>query len=351
MFTLPIDPQAYTALGTVAQACYGQQLSCQWQDPNTMEFQQSGCAVSQEHVDMGSGIVGTQCTCTHLTVFAIVMRTEMQLAPLCQARDIDYVLLALYGALFAWVAIQFLKLWCAFLTKMYYIQLTLMLLVCGIRIVYLVTKPVISSLAGLVLLGLLPSAISLTLFVHMLLTWVSLQLLAVSASLSLRKFQLPLIAASVGVCVLTLLIVISVAATEGNHDRQEQVVVVGSYLLAALYMVVCSLVLLAGCRVRRTLGFLADPNWRVVRCRVLTATLVLSPCLLVVACLWVAAVQADIIQSSAGTLAITACFYVCDWASLCVLAWALTKAVADAVKKEEERNHEENSQVELPDKD
>lgn len=41
-------------------------------------------------VDMGSGIIGTECTCSHLTVFAIALRNSKQLAPMCHASEVDY---------------------------------------------------------------------------------------------------------------------------------------------------------------------------------------------------------------------------------------------------------------------
>ena len=99
VFTLPIDPQAYVELGKISQqACGSLELSCEWQDPNSMKFRQSGCAVTKSNVEMGSGIIGTECTCSHLTVFAIALRNSKHLAPMCHASEVDYVLLGLYSA-------------------------------------------------------------------------------------------------------------------------------------------------------------------------------------------------------------------------------------------------------------
>ena len=59
VFTLPIDVKVYHEVGKISQACSERELSCEWQDPETLEFRESGCAVSRAMVDMGSGVVGT----------------------------------------------------------------------------------------------------------------------------------------------------------------------------------------------------------------------------------------------------------------------------------------------------
>lgn len=352
VFTLPIYPQAYVALGRVSQACSEDKLSCEWQDPNTLEFQRSGCAVSQENVDMGSGVRGTQCTCTHLTVFAIVLRSEMQLAPFCQAQEIDYVLLALYAALAALIIVQMIRLWCYFLSRVYAAQHCLLLLACGLRMTYLIIKPIVHSLAGLVTLGLVPSAISLCLFINLLVTWASVRMFARNASdpSAFTKCQVPFLAATACVCAVVLVIAILVAVAVGDSDTQVRVVTYGSYVLAALYAVVCVCVLVAGACVRRAFapekepvpstGSIPPADWKVLRSRVLVAMMGLSACLFAVACLWVAAVQMDIIVSSAATLATSAGFYVCDWLSLCVMMWVLSKAVRDVLRKQQEFHRE-----------
>lgn len=179
VFTLPIDPQVYRDVGTISQACSSFELSCEWQDPETMEFRQSGCAVSRKNVDMGSGVVGTECSCTHLTVFAIALRSEMRLAPLCQAQQVDYALIILYVLLAVCLMLQLVRLLRFQLYRESSASLTqhsVLLFACVLRVVYLIAKPVIKSLAALVLLGLLPSAVALSLFIHLLLTWTGLKL-------------------------------------------------------------------------------------------------------------------------------------------------------------------------------
>lgn len=336
VFTLPIDPQAYNQIGTLTQACYGQQISCEWQDPNSLAFQRSGCAVSKQNVDMGSGIVGTECTCTHLTVFAIIMRSELQLAPLCQAKDVDYVLIGLYGFLVLPITYQLARLARLRITGVSVVQHSLLLLACVLRVLYLIAKPIIDSLAILVLVGLLPSSISLSLFIHVLLTWASLQLFAFQAS-PFDKFRKPFIIVTSCVYLLTLVIVIALGASEGNASVQTEAVIIGSYILAAMYALVCVLVLAAGLGMARTLkddspG--AKLTWRgLFRVRVLLTTIGIGVSLFINACLWVAAIQTDIIDSVAFTLATTASFYVFDWLSLCLIAWLFSAAVASAVRR------------------
>lgn len=337
VFTLPIDPRVYNDVGTVTQSCYGRELSCQWLDPATNQFRDSGCIVSQTNVDMGLGIVGTQCTCTHLTVFAIALRSDLKLAPLCHAEDVDYALIALYSILALGLIVQLGRLLFYRLSKASTVQHALLLIVCVLRIAYLVAKPLIS-LPGLVFLGLLPSAIALTLFVALLLTWASLQSTTFDRS-PFSRFRIPFLATTGLVFAVVIAMVIAVAATS-----DMEVVQVGSYILAALYAVVCCLVLASGLGLRHAISnnnssaapHSSTGDWRVMfRSRLLIATLALSASLFVAACLWVAAVQEDIVTSSAATLATTAVFYLFDWLSLCVMTWLLFRAVSEGAKKKQ----------------
>ena len=266
----------------------------------------------------------------------------MRLAPLCQAQEVDYVLLALYLFLALCLIIQCARILRYKVYKQSVISLlqhSLLLLVCVIRVVYLVAKPVIGSLAGLVLLGLLPSAVALSLFIHLLLAWASLQLTTLETS-PFAKFRKPFFAVTLIVFLLVLLIVVLLAATP-----DMQIVRVGSYVFAALTALVCVLVLLSGLGLRRTLGSsstlsssssstIPKADWReMFRHRLLLATVGLSVCLFLVACLWAAAVQTDILMSSEATLATTTCFYIFDWLSLCVMTWLFSKAVRESVNK------------------
>lgn len=182
VFTLPIDPRIFTDVGKVSQLCGSLQLSCEWQDPQSLAFRQSGCAVTKSMVDMGSGIVGTECTCTHLTVFAIALRKEQRLAPLCHAKEVDYALLGLYALLALILLAQLARLTKYKLPKVSLAQHSLLLLSSVLRIVFLIAKPTIEPLAGLVMLGLMPSAIALTLFIYLMLTWASLQLVTMTTA-------------------------------------------------------------------------------------------------------------------------------------------------------------------------
>lgn len=348
MFTLPINRELFQEVGKISQPCAGQALSCEWQHPETLEFLESGCAVTGENVDMGSGIVGTQCTCSHLTVFAIVLREEMQLAPLCQAQEVDYVLIALYAVLAACLLVQLAKLVFYKLSKQQTFQHALLLIASVLRILYLVVKPVIASLAGLVALGLFPSAIALTLFIYLLLVWASLQQASFTTS-PFSPFRIPFVLVTVLVCLGMLAIVVLVAVPfgdtpEAQQRNQQAIVMDGSYALAALYAVVCVLVLLSGLGLRRSLGDKTGSSgsaaeWRrLFLNRVLIATLALSVSLFVGACLWVAAVQTDILASSEATLGTTASFFVVDWLSLCVMTWLFSKAVGDATRKSRRKN-------------
>lgn len=333
VFTLPIDIHLFHEVGKVTQSCSQRELSCEWQDPDTLEFRQSGCAVSQANVDMGSGVVGTQCTCTHLTVFAIVLRSDMRLTPLCHAQEADYVLIALYAALAACLLVQLARVVQFRLYKHRnpsLIQHLLLLVVCMLRVAYLVAKPVISSLALLVLLGLLPSAIALSLFIQLLLMWAGLQSVTMDAS-PFARFRNLFIVVTLLVFLLVAVLVVLLAAIPDT-----QIVQGGSYAFAVLTAIVCFFVLLSGLGLRRTLGVLATANnvstskrdWRSqARFRLLIVTVGLSVCLFVVACLWVAAIQTDILVSSAATLATTTSFYVCDWLSLCLMTWLFSKGV------------------------
>lgn len=375
VFTLPIDVKTFQEVGKLSEACSSRELSCEWQHPETLEFQQSGCAVSRAMVDMGSGRVGTECTCTHLTVFAIAMRTQMRFAPLCQAQEVDYVLLALYISLAMWLVVQCARILYHKLYKssiISFIQHSLLLFVCVLRVAYLLAKPVISSLAGLVLLGLLPSAVCLSLFVHLLLVWASLQLTTFQTS-PFARFRKPFLLVTVLMFLLVLVLVVLLAAlpdsstphttsddtsTPDSSDDTStssaamQIVQGGSYLFAALTAIVCVLVLLSGLGLRRSLGSASSSpsvtvtsssaasarEWsQLLRHRLLLATVGLSICLSIVACLWAAAVQTDILVSSAATLVTTTSFYVFDWLSLCVMAWVFSKAVREAVRRSKAR--------------
>jgi len=329
VFILPINPQTYTEVGKISQGCETQELSCEWQDPHTLAFLWSGCSVSRAKVNMGSGIIGTECTCTHLTVFAIALRSDLHLAPLCHAQSVDYTLIALYSVLLAALVVQLARVGKYMQEK--YIPLTqhsMLLLVCVLRIVYLIAKPSIGSLAGLVLLGLLPSAFALSLFIYLLLTWASVQFATFEAS-PFDRYRIPFIVMTALVFFVVFLLTILVGV---NPDMD--IVRGGSYVLAILYAVICVMVLVLGLGMRNSISAgdaIREKDWRVVfRCRLLIITVSLSALLFVVACLWVAAVQTDIVTSSAATLATTATFYICDWLSLCVLTWMFSFVVTEA---------------------
>lgn len=105
-----------------------------------------------------------------------------------------------------------------------------------LRIVYLVAKPIIVSLAGLVFLGLLPSALTLSSFLHVLLAWASLQLFALTAS-PFAKLRIPFV---IIVRLLFLIIFAIAVAVSANENREEiDIVIAGSY---ALYALACLLI-------------------------------------------------------------------------------------------------------------
>lgn len=119
---------------------------------------------------------------------------------------------------------------------------------------------VIESLADLVMLGLLPSAISLILFIYLMLTWTSLQLTMTSLSGSpFARFRIPFAIVAMSVVGIMIGLVIAIAASSEAATRQDAVVI-GSYVLAALYAVVCFLVLLAGFGLRKSLGEVATSS-------------------------------------------------------------------------------------------
>lgn len=370
VFTLPIDPKLFTEIGKVSQACAGQEVSCEWQDPDTLEFLQSGCAVSKEMVDMGSGVVGTECTCSHLTVFALVLRSSMHLAPLCQAKPVDYVLMVLYGVLIVCLVIQPARAHYE-LSLSSVVQHLLLMLSCVLRLVFLVLKPVIVSLPLLVLIGLLPSAMALSLFTYLLLTWASVQFSAAASAnkhsssmgninarnsvnsnsngngVSLRRFRVLFVLLTLLVLLVIVAIAIALGAVEASPSSSSsspssssiEVLVDGSYVLAVLYAAVCVLTLVLGTGLRRALSarVFAGHDWvQTLRRRVLFAMVSLSACLFVVACLWVAAAQTDIVTSNALTLATTTSFYMVDWLSLCLMTWLFTKAAQDVDRRPQE---------------
>jgi len=122
-----------------------------------------------------------------------------------------------------------------------------------LRIAFLVAKPVIESLAGLVMLGLLPSVIALNLFIYLMLTWASLQLGTINVD-PFARFRIPFVVVAVGVLVLAIALVIAVAASDATDAAtvRQDVVSSGSYVLAALYAAVCVLVILAGFGLRKS---------------------------------------------------------------------------------------------------
>lgn len=112
----------------------------------------------------------------------------------------------------------------------------MLLLTCALRIAYLVAKPVIGSLAGLVLLGLLPSVVALGLFFHLLLSWASVQLAAFDAS-PFDRFRIPFVVMT-GLVLLVVVVITIVVGVNPSVDAVQD----GSYVLAALYAAVCLLV-------------------------------------------------------------------------------------------------------------
>lgn len=105
-------------------------MRCEWQDPVTLRFLTSGCELTQEDVQLGGGVVGAQCTCDHLTVFALVLRTEQHQQPLCVAVTADYVMLVLYTMLSMLLIVQLTRLALAKSLQRSFLQHSILLLAC-----------------------------------------------------------------------------------------------------------------------------------------------------------------------------------------------------------------------------
>lgn len=68
-------------------------------------------AVSAQDVPLdNSSLSGVQCTCNHLTVFALLLRANLQQEALCQAEVQDYFLIALYALIMSVALIQVYRL-------------------------------------------------------------------------------------------------------------------------------------------------------------------------------------------------------------------------------------------------
>jgi len=151
------------------------------------------------------------------------------------------------------------------------------------------------------------------------------------------KLRIPFVLVTICVFLLVIAIVVAVAVAEGDVQTHIEIVTDGSYVLAALHLLVCILVLVSGVGLNRVLstGSTHDSNdWRAsFRCRAMAATIGLSFSLFAASCLWVAAVQTEILSSAVGTLATMTGFYVCDWLSLSVLTWLFAMGVSGAIKK------------------
>lgn len=342
IFTLPVNTQVMRQ--TTSQNCFGSKVRCEWQNPVTLEFQSSGCTVSEENVALNTTrmIVGVQCTCSHLTVFAIILRQELQQEALCQAEVQDYVLIGLYAAVMAVALAQLTRLVISKAYEISFVHHSTILVAAALRVAYLVAKPVMSSLAGLVFLGLLPSALGLSVFVHLLLTWASLRLFTMTTS-PFAKFRKPLVA--VIVCVMLLTIALSTAvALAASVEMQQEVVVNGSYILAAMYALICVMIVWSGLSLTSLLANSSSGSRNVgtnktmsVRTRVLISSLGLGFCLLFGACLWVAAVREEILDSVSATLSISIAFYVFDWLSLCMLLGLFAPGVKRAAESSDHR--------------
>ena len=50
-------------------------LSCEWYDAKTETWQRAGCEIQDRNIDLGNGVSGVSCRCTHLTAFAIIQDT------------------------------------------------------------------------------------------------------------------------------------------------------------------------------------------------------------------------------------------------------------------------------------
>lgn len=92
-FTLPYN----TTLRRIYEAgiglCNVPIVQCQWQDPVTLAWLNSGCTVTHDEVPLGAGVQGVTCSCSHLTVFSVALLALKNQVPLCQAVSGDYILL------------------------------------------------------------------------------------------------------------------------------------------------------------------------------------------------------------------------------------------------------------------
>lgn len=343
-FTLPFNQQlrAVTEYQITQQSgCLSPILRCEWQDPKTKLWSDSGCKLVADYVDVGgTGVRGATCNCSHLTVFSLIMRAKLQNVPMCQAETADYVLIGLYALVFVVSLVQFVRLLVVSRTfkgsktgiNLLFQHLPV-ILAALLRTLFLVIKGQFGDspqeLAGVVALGLLPSAIMIVLFLYLICTWATIKMFSMLQN-PFEKLRIPFII----IIILIVGLVCAVSASIASIDPSESssVALVGSYIMAGLSALVCLLICVFGISLVQLLKKSKNSSGHSRANRLLYLIVSLSVCLFLQAAVFVAAVESGVLLSSVATFSVSAAFAFFDLLSMIIMLVLLAPGVKYVVQ-------------------
>lgn len=333
---------------TSGNNCRSSVVNCEWWKEDEKIWSTQGCT-NNGTVSLGDGNIGVVCECVHLTLFALVSRSEFIPVPLCQTSTADFVFVALYGAIAVYCLIQMVRsrALCKEGPKNALISgcdtlalvLGLSTIVCLMRILSLLLKPVLV-VGSLTILYALPSFLQLFVFTFLSITWFSIVRFAMQSN-PFQRFRIFFYGLNVLYFICTVGISIALATTT---DELTSYARAGAYLLAIFSLVLGLALLISGVSLAYQLRQATKALAGSVNSSSLTTTLMIRS--LVVACLlascWCGQAIAGFIATSETALDTEnglenadLAFYVFDVMCLVLLLYFFYSAVEKAIIKKD----------------
>lgn len=244
-FTLPFFPSLLSKTQQTRD-CYSTKLSCEKYNFASSSFEQTGCTLQAQNVNMDvrDNIVGALCTCDHLTSVAVLLRYEPN-TNMCGKESSDYIMLALFGML--GLVLLFECFWFAYRNRRLGLLLCLILFGVVLCRIILLAKASLSIFSA-AFLTLVPSAVCFALFLYLLIHWQVLFAMTLHPFAKFRAFCIVAL-----VCILVAVVANSIAVgVSSDVSSSIFIAKIGSYFLPVISGSVCLLILASVRELRST---------------------------------------------------------------------------------------------------